>query len=195
MCPPTKGSRDLGAQILFCYFCVALSIKSLTSLTFRFLIYKMRMVIVPHSFVGRINHYTGSCTSNAPPGSLALSRGTLFIARSVTWPVDPVALQRAQVHLVLALLPCCCDNPHSSSVPASVLTLKQLRPEKAKVRLLSKSADFKDTGKSVSSTPLHTHPCPLSSTGAPSLQDLMPDDLRWSSGNNNRRKVHKKVIA
>lgn len=63
MPPPTKGSRDLGAQVLFCYFYVALSIKSLTSLTFRFLIYKMRMVIVPHGFVGRINHYTGSCTS------------------------------------------------------------------------------------------------------------------------------------
>ena len=27
-------------------------------------------------------------------------------------------------------------------------------------------------------------------SGAPSLQDLMPDDLRWSSCNNNRHKVN-----
>ena len=60
-----RSSTDQEAQILFLLLlgCVALDIKYLTSLTVRSLIYKMRIVIVPPSFVGRINHYTGSCTS------------------------------------------------------------------------------------------------------------------------------------
>ena len=35
----------------------------------------------------------------------------------------------------------------------------------------------------------------LSRTGVPNLQDLMPDDLRWSLCNNNRNKVHNKCNA
>ena len=33
------------------------------------------------------------------------------------------------------------------------------------------------------------------SGGVPNLWDLMPDDLRWSSGHNNGNKVHDKCNA
>ena len=37
--------------------------------------------------------------------------------------------------------------------------------------------------------------CPFCRAGVPSLQYLMPDDLRWSWCNNNRKKVHNKCNA
>lgn len=112
----------------------------------------MGTVTVPHSVVRRITTARGLVLLNPPPSEPGTEqRLTVLLPGWLHALQTPRALHGAQVQLALAFLLCLCENPHSSSVLARVLTLKQLTFDawEAMARPLSTPANFKDIGKHV----------------------------------------------